>query len=111
MVYSNAFIYSLLTNETYSIPETVTSLDFFVFLGNQYLTSIIIPSSITHISHTVFGDCKNLESITFDGINQPSCNVDAFNKVHDSIIIYVPNNYNGTTLCGRNVTKQSTETL
>ena len=92
----------------YDIPKTVGSLDLFAFSNNIYLQSITIPSSITLIPHSAFRFCENLQTITYEGTKQPICEIYPLDNTHPSLVINVPSTYNGTTFCGKPVTKQST---
>lgn len=47
-----------------SIPDSVTSIGFYAFLGCTSLTSITIPDSVTIIGDNAFSSCYNLTSIT-----------------------------------------------
>ncbi len=46
------------------IPESVTQSGPYVFYGNEGLTTIHIPASMTNINNGLFGKCKNLTVIT-----------------------------------------------
>lgn len=45
------------------IPNSVTSIDYFAFSGDQYLTFITIPNSVVAIKGYAFRNCTNLSSI------------------------------------------------
>ena len=45
----------------------VTRIMSWAFHSNDSLTSIVIPSSVTHIGNYTFVDCKNLTTINFEG--------------------------------------------
>ncbi|MBQ1296004.1 MAG: leucine-rich repeat protein [Clostridiales bacterium] len=62
---------------TYSIPDTVTSLENGAFAYNETLTSIS-GSSIESVGTGVFRDCKALSSFTVDG-SYPYIQSDMFN--------------------------------
>ena len=55
------------TDESYSIPDSVTSIVAYAFHRCEKLTSITIPSSITSISYRAFSECTGLKSITIPG--------------------------------------------
>ena len=46
------------------IPDSVTIIGYYAFLGCTSLTSITIPDSVTTIADNAFSDCSNLTSIT-----------------------------------------------
>ena len=49
---------------TIIIPESVTSIDYYVFLGCSLLRSITIPEGVTSIGTSAFCNCSSLPSIT-----------------------------------------------
>ena len=49
------------------IPEGVTSIGSYAFMGCDSLTSIDIPSSVTSIGDSAFQGCSSLTSVTFAG--------------------------------------------
>ena len=52
--------------KTTIIPNSVTSIGDYAFMGCSGLTSITIPSSVTSISDDAFWDCSNLTSVKVD---------------------------------------------
>ncbi len=49
---------------TYNIPEGVTAIADYAFSGNENITEIVIPDSVTSdINSTIFGGCKNLQTL------------------------------------------------
>ena len=97
------------------IPNSVTSIGDFAFLGCSGLTSVTIPNSVTSIGEWAFSDCSGLTSVTignsvtsigewaFDGCSSlasiiceatsvPSIEYDVFADVPQSeATLYVPN--------------------
>jgi len=60
---------------TFTIPDSVTSIQGNAFDGCTSLTSVIIPDSVTSIGYGAFWGCTNLTSITFaTGSNISSAN-------------------------------------
>ena len=55
------------TNQTYTIPSSVTSIGKWAFSSCQNLTSITIPSSVTSIGDGAFFPCTGLEKVIFLG--------------------------------------------
>lgn len=52
------------TDDSYIIPDSVTSIGDYAFYYCSSLTSIIIPDSVTRIGYGAFSDCSFLTSIT-----------------------------------------------
>ncbi len=52
------------TSATYSIPDSVTTIEWYAFAGCTNLTSVIIPDSVTDIGDWAFDGCENLVSVT-----------------------------------------------
>lgn len=52
------------TLQSVSIPNSVTSIGDFAFIGCSGLTSITIPNSVTSIGDGAFASCENLTSIS-----------------------------------------------
>lgn len=51
----------------YTIPDTVTTIDKYAFIGCANLTKITIPESVTSIGFSAFSDCTSLQEITIPG--------------------------------------------
>ena len=49
-----------------SIPDTITSIAPWAFIGCTELSSITIPASVTSIGSGAFQNCTYLESVTFE---------------------------------------------
>ena len=52
------------TETEYTIPDSVTSIDYGAFSSCKSLASITIPDSITSIGNNAFSNCESLASIT-----------------------------------------------
>jgi hypothetical protein len=52
------------TAENYDIPNTVTNIGNYAFLGCYHLTSVTIPGSVISIGNSVFNRCYSLTSLT-----------------------------------------------
>jgi hypothetical protein len=53
-----------ITQRTYVIPSSVTSIEDRAFNSCKSLTSITIPASVTVIGPNAFNYCRNLTSVT-----------------------------------------------
>ncbi len=49
---------------SYTIPDSVTSIEDYAFYWCTSLTSVTIPDSVTSIGYAVFGECTSLTSVT-----------------------------------------------
>jgi hypothetical protein len=48
-----------------NLPNTLTNIYGYAFIGSEGLTSVAIPSSVTSIGIRAFASCSNLTSVTF----------------------------------------------
>ncbi|CDD64023.1 cell surface protein [Firmicutes bacterium CAG:341] len=76
------------TDNTYEIPNSVTSIDNEAFYYCKSLASVTIPDSVTSIDFSAFGNCANLNFIIYNGtklqwnaINISSCNENLKNAI------------------------------
>lgn len=53
----------LKAEESYTIPDTVTSIKEFAFKGNEGIKEIVIPDSVVEIGKGAFAECVALESV------------------------------------------------
>lgn len=55
----------LTTNQanTFTVPDTITTICYYAFSGNGYLTSVEIPDSVLEIQDGAFSGCSSLNSI------------------------------------------------
>lgn len=51
------------TSTTYTIPSTVTEVEYDAFWTNRYLTKITLPDNVTTIGGYAFASCSSLEEI------------------------------------------------
>ncbi len=51
-------------NDDGEIPDGVESIEYNAFFGNENLTSVTLPSSVTIIDSYAFAKCTNLQSVT-----------------------------------------------
>jgi hypothetical protein len=54
------------TNNTFTIPDSVTIIEESAFEGCTKLSSIIIPNNVTSIGYYTFNSCTSLTSVTFE---------------------------------------------
>ena len=72
------------------IPDTVTRINGWAFLGCSRLTTIEIPSSVSMIIHEAFLHCIGLTSITVYASTPPTLNDDTVFDDTNDCPIYVP---------------------
>ena len=74
------------------IPNSVTSIDGYAFLGCSGLTSVTLPNSVTSIGSEAFRGCSGLTNV-YSYIPDPS------SITTGSAVFYLyPSNYSGRTL-------------
>jgi len=78
---------------TYTIPETVTSIERYAFYWCSRLTEIIIPESVNSIESYAFSSCSELNSAYFKGDAPTSFGTSAFVSCAYDFTIYC---YEGT---------------
>ena len=97
------------TNESYIIPDGIKQIGIRSFSSIPNLISITISSTVETIEGSSFSESPNLITVTYKGDKEPStCATNAFSGCPKLSVINVPSNYEGTTFCGKQVTKQST---
>jgi BspA type Leucine rich repeat region (6 copies) len=90
---------SSLTNVT--IPNSVTFIGYWAFLGCTSLNSVTIPSSVTYLGYAAFADCAGLTGAYLQG-NAPSVDSDVFLNATNVTVYYLPETTGwGTTFAGR----------
>jgi hypothetical protein len=86
---------------SYTIPNSVTTIDYAAFSGCTSLTSVTIPSSVTGIVNSAFSGCTNLTAVYFKG-NTPSRDEVGFRDSDKVIVYYLPGTTGwGSTFDGR----------
>jgi hypothetical protein len=108
----NLFIDSELVTDLV-IPETVTEIKAYAFIGATSLTSLTFPNSVTSIGEWAFSGCRGLTSLTignsvtligryaFDGCRNlfsitsfvedpPTVGDHVFDRINPNTIVYVP---------------------
>lgn len=78
------------SSREFSIPNTVTDIDVEAFGYSKWLTTIIIPESVTYIGGYAFSDCANLTNIIIQATTPYRISSGAFTGTIDSLIITVP---------------------
>lgn len=73
-VVGQRFLQNRLKLESVILPDGLTKIEMYAFMGCEALKSIVIPDSVTSISSGVFNGCKSLASVkissNLNGINQ-----------------------------------------
>ena len=78
------------TNTSFTIPNSVTSIEDEAFSGCSNLTSVTIPNSVTSIGDEAFRNCSNLTSVTIPN-SVTRIGHSAFRRT-DLISITIPDN-------------------
>ncbi len=90
---------------SYTIPDTVTNIFSYAFLGCTGLTNVTIPSSVESIEDAVFEESTSLVAITVDPINPSYSSLDGvlFDKSQTMLIEY-PTGKAGSYIIPKGVT-------
>jgi len=85
---------------SYTIPNNVTSIEWYGFYSCTGLTSVTIPDSVTSIGGYVFYSCTNLTGVYFQG-NAPDFGPFVFIGADNATLYYLPGATDwGTTYTG-----------
>lgn len=89
----------------FSIPNSVTSIEEFAFLGCSTLTSVAVPASVTSIGNRALGACGNLTSIVVAEENTEFSSIDGalYNEAGTEILA-VPGGFTGAFTVPSSVT-------
>ena len=74
----------------FTIPTSVTSIEYAAFYGSSGLTSVTIPSTITSIGERAFQNCIGLTAVYCQVVTPPEINQNTFTNVSKDIPLYVP---------------------
>jgi cytoskeletal protein RodZ len=90
-----------------TVPSTlgsflVISIDYGAFAGRASLTSVVIPDSVAAIGSYAFEGCTSLTSVVI-GVSVTFIGISAFYNLHNTAIIYVPNQTIKTLASGKGV--------
>lgn len=101
-------------NQSFSNCASLKSIDFSsnlaqinesAFSNCSSLTTIELPGSISSIGSKAFNGCTSLESVSYLSCHEPGkCDGDAFEGSDSLVLIRVPESYNSSTFCGKNIT-------
>ncbi len=64
--------------ETFTVPDSVTTLEYSVFYQCKSLTSVVLGANLETIGNDVFNGCTSLKSVIFNGANLTSIGKYAF---------------------------------
>lgn len=76
--------------KNFVIPNSVTSIGEDAFSYCQSLASVTIGNSVTSIGNNAFGGCRKLAEITSRSNVAPTLGANAFDRVADTIPVYIP---------------------
>ena len=76
-------------DDSYTIPDSVTSIGYSAFAHCTSLTSVTIPDSVTSIGEDAFSFCTNLNSVTI-GNSVTSIGVSAFRSCTSLTSVTIP---------------------
>lgn len=74
---------------TLDLPNSVLTVGSYCINGHYSMASITIPPNITSVGINFLSDCKNMQSITFTGINPPTAKSNLCSNTNNCPI-YVP---------------------
>ena len=77
------------TDTSYSIPDSVTSVEESAFDGCENLMHITIPNSVIHIEKSAFSDCNSLTHISIPD-NVTSIEIETFSGCNDLTQVIIP---------------------
>lgn len=69
---------------------TVTSINYFAFMGCDRITRLTIPATVRQVGESAFAGCKRLEYIVVAAPEPPRMDESAFDKVDLEIPLRVP---------------------
>ena len=70
-----------------SIPDTITEIGAYQFVGFDNLTSITIPEGVTNIEAFAFNNCNSLTNVYYEGTIESWCNM-SFNNYSSNPMYY-----------------------
>ena len=86
----NGYKGTMPANTSVEVREGTVSISSAAFSYCSSLTSITIPESVTSIGSSAFSYCSGLTSITCEAVNPPTIDYNTFDRVNNSIPLYVP---------------------
>ncbi len=80
------------TATSFTVPDTVTTIEEHAFYGAKYLKTVTLPDAIVNMSNDTFVNCPALTTITVGANNTKFSSVDGnlFNKAGTVLIQYAP---------------------
>ncbi len=73
------------------IPTSISEIKNYAFNGCTELTSLIIPNSVSSIGSGAFGGCVNITDILSQAVTPPSINGDSFaNETYQKALVVIP---------------------
>ena len=77
-------------NEEFEVPEGVERIGDSAFSNNEYLHSIVFPSTLQELGNESMSNCSNLTSVTFAGLNITKIGDNAFNCCYSLESLVLP---------------------
>ncbi len=96
------------TKTSYTVPDSVTTIESDAFESSNNLTSVTIGKGVTTIVYTIFDSCKNLTKVTVDDNNNYFSNDEygvLFNKNKTTLVYYPQGNTRTSYTIPNTVTK------
>lgn len=72
--------------ENLVIPDGVTSVKAYTFYGNELITSVTIPESVTSVADSAFDHCSSLLTVYWNAVNCETGSVPGYNYITTLVI-------------------------
>ena len=82
--------YAAASGSEYTIPDGITTIGGYAFMGCENLTKVIIPSSVTVLNRCAFAFCSNLIEVYCMTTTPPTYGNQSFDGLSSNCKLYVP---------------------